>query len=128
MNVPSEWSIVYPPRDCRVVFGSARGIPSPSVRFPRHYRVAPETAGRTPDIFRKQFGRVALGVDGDKQNLNTIGVRAELFHRLGKRRERRRTDVWTFRVAEKHDDRLAAEIRERPVVAVVIVQREVAAE
>ena len=55
-------------------------------------------------------------------------VGAEHLHRLGERRERRRADVGALREAEEHDDRLAAEVGERARLAVVVGQREVAAE
>jgi len=72
--------------------------------------------------------RIALGVDGDEQHLQAVGVLAEFVRHAGQFRERGRTHLRTMHEAEEDRDYLAPEIGERARFAMRVGELKIAPE
>src|SRR5215470_7378170 len=78
-------------------------------------------------VGREHVSRISFRVDRDEENLHALAVLPELIHRSLQLRERGGTYVGAARVAEKHHDHPAAEVRQRARLAGVVGQRELLA-
>src|SRR5690242_7501630 len=76
-----------------------------------------------------QYGsRVALGIDTDEERAGAIRVGPERAHHFRNVEQGGRAHVGTVRVAEEDEERLALEIGSRNGLAVLIGERERAAD
>ncbi|MNY22245.1 hypothetical protein D3C86_1558440 [compost metagenome] len=74
----------------------------------------------------QDLGRVALGVDGDEQDPQLVGIRAQQGLDLKGAGQRRRADVRALREAEKQHYRVAAVVGQPAFLAIGVLQQEVA--
>ena len=85
---------------------------------------AEETQVEGGDVLRQRLLRVALRVDADHQDLDALGIRAELLHGAGDFRERGRADVRAVREAEEQHHDLPPPILQPPRLAGMVGELE----
>jgi hypothetical protein len=86
---------------------------------------ADEARAEIADVSLEQLGRVALGIDGDEDQVDLLRrVGPELVDRRLHQQQRGRADVGAEGVAEIDQGRLALELLARERLAVLIDQRE----